>query len=576
MSRRGEYTPLKSVNGGVKVGVMDFLMPILAAGTFVIVLVTAIVLGSRSAGAQDKLNTLGPTIVSVTLNASCSNDTKAEPRRARAYQIRLDNAFANYAKAVPCHPNNGDEAAYLSRFASFTKGMPHDSLGIVNATAYAMFLTAVNSGLPADFDAIPQASGAIVDFTNPQAGLAFVNEGGDARSFYQPPAPAFASAEQAGEIVEHYWMALLRDVNFADYGTDSVAHQAVVSLNALSDFRGVTPVTTGNLFRGTSAGCLVGPYLSQFFYKPCVFGANSIDQRLYPPTPGVDFMKNWTTYLAQQNAQPREGSITYGSTLRHMITGRDLAHWVHIDVLFQAYFQSMLCLLNMGAPLKSGIPYQTSALNQMGFGTFGGPFISQMATNSAITALKAVWYQKWLVHRRLRPEVFAARVDRHLNSFATYPIHADALTSDVLPIILSQFGSYLLPQSFPEGSPLHPSYGAGHATVAGASVTILKALFKEDHVIPSPVMPNPADGGETIIPLSPLATLTVGGELDKVAWNVALGRNIAGVHWRSDATASLKLGEEVAISILRDMKNLHNEPFGGWSFTNFEGELVTV
>ncbi len=32
-----------------------------------------------------------------------------------------------------------------------------------------------------------------------------------------------------------------------------------------------------------------------------------------------------------------------------------------------------------------------------------------------------------------------------------------------------------LPMAFQEGSPMHPSYGAGHATVAGACVTILKA-----------------------------------------------------------------------------------------------------
>ena len=37
-------------------------------------------------------------------------------------------------------------------------------------------------------------------------------------------------------------------------------------------------------------------------------------------------------------------------------------------------------------------------------------------------------------------------------------------------------GTYLLPLAFPEGSPIHPSYGAGHATVAGACVTILKGL----------------------------------------------------------------------------------------------------
>ena len=40
-------------------------------------------------------------------------------------------------------------------------------------------------------------------------------------------------------------------------------------------------------------------------------------------------------------------------------------------------------------------------------------------------------------------------------------------------------GNWLLPMAFPEGSPMHPSYGAGHATVAGACTTILKAWF--DH-----------------------------------------------------------------------------------------------
>jgi hypothetical protein len=30
----------------------------------------------------------------------------------------------------------------------------------------------------------------------------------------------------------------------------------------------------------------------------------------------------------------------------------------------------------------------------------------------ATRALKAVWFQKWFVHMRLRPEVFACRVDR--------------------------------------------------------------------------------------------------------------------------------------------------------------------
>lgn len=89
-------------------------------------------------------------------------------------------------------------------------------------------------------------------------------------------------------------------------------------------------------------------------------------------------------------------------------------------------------------------------------------------------------------------------------------------------------------------------------------------------------MPNPADEGQTVIPLSPALNLTVGGELNKLANNVAIGRNIAGVHWRSDATASLKLGEQVAIQILKDVQRTYHEPFGGFTFTNFDGVVVQV
>jgi hypothetical protein len=230
----------------------------------------------------------------------------------------------------------------------------------------------------------------------------------------------------------------------------------------------------------------------------------------------------------------------------------------------------------MHAPLTPGIPYQVTELNQMGFGTFGGPDISAVSTIGATSALKAAWVSKWLTHRRLRPEVFGARVHNQMTSAYTYPIHADVLGSSILGLIYAEHGSYLLPQAFPEGSPLHPSYGAGHATVAGTCVTMLKAFFQEDYVIPGPLMPNPADGGQTLIPLSPSVPLTVGGELNKLANNVGIGRNIASVHWRSDATESFKLGEQVAIELLRDLKQTYSESFGGFTFTDFEGVVQHV
>jgi len=114
------------------------------------------------------------------------------------------------------------------------------------------------------------------------------------------------------------------------------------------------------------------------------------------------------------------------------------------------------------------------------------------------------------------------------------------------------------------------------ATVAGAAVTLLKAFFDENYVIPNPVMPNPLDNGQTIVPLFPHANLTVGGELNKVAANIAIGRHHATVHYRSDGYHSLRLGEQVAISILRDMVKTFAEPFEGFSFTNFDGQVVVI
>jgi hypothetical protein len=54
---------------------------------------------------------------------------------------------------------------------------------------------------------------------------------------------------------------------------------------------------------------------------------------------------------------------------------------------------------------------------------------------------------------------------------------------------------------------------------------------------------------------------TVGSELNKLASNISLGRNMAGVHYRSDHKQSLLLGEEIAISVLRDQRDTYRERY---------------
>ena len=520
-----------------------------------------------------------------TENSQAKAATGSNQRANQCAKLRRDaanNGLASTPQNLQ-HPDNNDEEIYPNKLGSYSKGLPHNNDGTVVASAYDALVNAINSGRPADFDAIPL--GGDRGLTNPQSGLAFDMEGPDAHALIQPPAPAFASREQAAEISENYWMALLRDVPYSQYAANPIANAAAADLTLYgSDFKGPKiggAVTTATLFRGLTPGDRVGPYLSQFFYHDCNFGANKIEQKITTTLPGIDYMTDFATWLAVQRGfnQPPDA---LDPVPRYMRNGRDIGQWVHIDVLFQAYFQAFLVLAGAGAPFDDGNPYNGNP-SQIGFGTFGGPHIATLLCEVSTRALKAVWFQKWFVHRRLRPEVHAARVHRTLFDGANYPVHPEILNSFSDNNRLKGFmpaGNALLPMAFPEGSPTHPAYGAGHATVAGACVTILKAWFKETtRLVDIGLAPlQPTDDGLSLVPYlgSDAGDLTVGGELNKIAANVALGRDTAGVHWRSDATESLKLGEQIAIGILRDQRACYNEVFNGFSLTKFDGTTVTV
>ena len=507
-----------------------------------------------------------------------------------AYRLRCKAALNQRRVQPALHPTNGDEQLYPNHIGNFSKGLPHNSIGEVDSAAYAAWLLALRKGRPEDFAAIPMGASSPSlqrKLVNPQSALAFDLEGADSHALAIPPAPALASKEAAGEMVENYWMALARDVPFAEYGTNAITLGAAQDLTRLQDFRGpkiALQVTPQTLFRDTLPGATTGPYLSQFLLLPAPFGGNYIEQQMRTAVPGVDYMTTFAEWLNIQRGERPTQAQQYDSQRRYIRNGRDLGQWVHIDVLFQAYIHAMLIMLagpgagdadsSLGVPFDAGNPYQSSA-NQDGFGTFGGPHIATLLCEVSTRALKAAWFQKWCVHRRLRPEAYAGLVHQRLHGVAAYPLAMDELTaSPALSMLAGKYyGSYLLPMAFPEGSPLHPSYAAGHATVAGACVTILKAWFDESFVIPNPVVAS-ADG-LSLLPYTD-SLLTVGGELNKLASNVATGRNLAGVHWRSDAAESLRLGETVAISVLKDQRLLCNEAFDGFTLTKFDGTTVIV
>jgi hypothetical protein len=150
------------------------------------------------------------------------------------------------------------------------------------------------------------------------------------------------------------------------------------------------------------------------------------------------------------------------------------------------------------------------------------------------------------------------------------------LDSEAVQASFAKYGDYFLSQSFPEGSPTHPAYPTGHGSVAGACITVLKFFFDGDFVVPNPMVP--ANDGLSLLPYTggDAGQLTVAGELNKLANNVSFGHGvIAGIHWRTDTSSSIQLGEAVAISMLQDRAATYAEPFTV-TFQKIDGTTATI
>jgi hypothetical protein len=515
-------------------------------------------------------------------------------RVIEAFELRVAEAIQDARVPAATNLNNGDEARYADKGGTYTKGLPHDSFGRVDLNAYQTFKTALNSDEFSDFEKI--IMGGTRTLNGPQAGLAFFLEALDNAQFGQPqvpPAPAGASDQNATELLEHYWASLLRDVAFTDYPLNSIAAQAAAELETQPTYLGPRDsrgqVTPDLLFRGVFPGATLGPYLSQFFLQPTFFGSQPIDQQQVTYLPNIDYGTGFAEWLNIQNGIDTGLRNQVDPQLRYRRNGRDLAAFTHVDVLYQAYFTAFLVLAGInaqppgsiafgGAPLNPGNPYNGSK-TENGFGTFGGPDFAGTLAAVATVALNAVWYQKWFVHLRPRPEAIGGLVHlikTGLGNKTDVKLSHVILNSIGLQQSFNKYGTWLLSQAFPEGSPTHPAYPTGHGTVGGACITVLKFFFDGNFVIPNPVVPT--SDGLSLVPYtgSDAGQLTVNGELNKLGHNVTFGHGIhAGIHWRSDSDTSLLLGEAVALSFLSDRAKTYNEPFTV-QLTKFDGTVATI
>lgn len=551
-------------------------------------------------------------------------------RRLQAYKFRTDAAAMARDRAHPAHHANGDEQRYAAaRYAmNFSKGLQHDmATGLLQDPAHFLaFRKAIDEGYIDAFTAnVPMSGESGRAWEAPTAGVVGDLQGPDAQAVTMPPAPALCSDELAFEMAEVYELALLRDVPFHAFragGASAALTAATGRLNALAyagaGFPGRPRMTDGagqldrqTVFRGSGHGVDQGPYLSQFLAigntdrgDPAVdvgdglisYGAQQISQKVNVARE-KDWMITWHDWLEVQNGKSvHDGASLLTDDRRFIYTPRDLATFVHYDALYQAYLNACLILLDMWVPMDpsfgglSGqqplqVPGGALRRHNTGFALYGGPQILTLVTEVATRALKAVRFQKFNTHLRLRPEALAARIEKAADIDTAYPATRGAFTklaADLDPVVqairahnLAQpeggEDRALLPMAFQEGSPMHPSYGAGHATVAGACVTMLKAFFDTGTVLVEYVEdgqtittfrhPQPGDtfvqyvaknGGNTLDREVIDCPLTLEGELNKLAANISIGRNMAGVHYFSDYYDSLRMGEEIALAMLEE------------------------
>jgi hypothetical protein len=417
----------------------------------------------------------------------------------------------------------------------FAKGLEHQPDGYPEQEVFTRFFLAVRNR---DLNALERLNVA-VPWVDPTAGAKVV----DAQIVGRHAEPWFDTYLMLGDIAELFWASLCRDVPFASYDESEVVQSARENLHQTDSRR------FGRLFQISLPGIGSGGYVSQFLMKPVPLNGSAMSQRILCPASSNDFLTTKEGWLTCQNGTRTQSTTTYLESPRYIFNGRALAEFVHHDFAAQAFLWASLIIQSWGPrALNPGLPahYTRSSSN---FVNGGWPQITALLAEAAQAALQDAWFWKWRVYRRLRPEELAGR-----HALKTGGENFDGREFekigclDAVEASRRKFGTAFLAQAYPEGSPMHPSFPAAHAEIAGACVTILKAFANPSFVVPSPVLPS--QDGLDIVGYD--GELCVEGELNKLAWNAAFGRSFAGIHYRSDDEVGLLLGEEIALKILSE------------------------
>lgn len=564
---------------------------------------------------------------------ACSNrDGKCKPKaplgcKNRAYRdcaadLRAKLGVLQNERAVRADCLNREEVKYRDYgfSGSFHKTLQHDINGTLTDTEdYNSMRRGIVNNDQDLLASVSLATGATMKLANPLASWATCLVGKTMNGLKIPCAPALSSDAAAADMVEVYTHAYVRDVPFIDYSTSGVIATVlgVGHMNAPGVVAnllyppgafggGFAGFTAKNLFRGPSALEQYGPYISQFLYLNIPYGTAAtpvaqlyatLPAPTYPapalPAPRSEWGINKMETVYLQNGQRPSSLFAPVDTkiARYIFDGRSLAETVHNDAVYQFFYQAAVIMSSapLSLPVNPGIP---SYVNQGGFITAGNAAALCTVAEVADLALKHAWYWKWQKARRLRPETMGLWVqnvmDGSVGNAGNYDLSDVLLDNGILTTGYGPSGnpymngSYTLPLCYQEGSPTHPSYPAGHAAIAGACVTVLKMFYDCERVWPVQVVEANSIGTALVnYTGTDAGMMTVTGELDKLASNISIGRDWAGVHYRTDGVAGMELGEMVAMAYMSDLlsswvENKSNGCPPAISFRKFDGTIATV
>lgn len=440
----------------------------------------------------------------------------------------------------------------------FSKGLRHNRLLSCDRNLQARIFQAIDNNDIADLDRFIRSERPWV---NPMGGNALLDAGRDTTQYRIPVPPNLNSAEFDWEAAEVAWASICRDVPFAHYGEEELTAKAFATLYRA---QGSTDQIRNHLFQPNNRPPLKGAIISAFLLRPGHLGGVPQSWTGLFTSPGSDCMTEFEEFLKIQDggwpaAQPdRDNSIHLPTT------GRHIANLVHRDFPAQYFMSAAQTLFDLGPSAYHEMHPYSARKHQTGFVSFGLPHCYALLNRVASQALQVAWYLKWNVFCRIRPEEYFGL--RTVGIQVTGPRATSPGLSSTMKVLHDRAGIYLLPQVYPEGSPIHPAFPAGHAVAAGACGTILKCIFRGDAEFPTQPNSHKLDASYS----------TIGEEIDKLIWNVSFGRVFAGIHWRSDCEAGISLGEQVANDLLRDSMLFQAEPTANTRYLNFQRQEVTI